>query len=88
LIIFPQNLELVLASRSEPPLPLARMRAGGDLVEIDAQRLSFTEQEADLLLNDLNGLGLDFCASLCDAVTDLSRDGGRGDRRAIRRRWR
>jgi LuxR family transcriptional regulator, maltose regulon positive regulatory protein len=45
----PQNLELVLASRSESPLPLARMRAGGDLVEIDAQRLSFTEQGADLL---------------------------------------
>jgi hypothetical protein len=38
-----------LASRSEPALPLARMRAGGDLVEIDAQRLSFTEQGADLL---------------------------------------
>jgi LuxR family transcriptional regulator, maltose regulon positive regulatory protein len=61
---FPQTLELVLASRSEPPLPLARMRAGGDLVEIDAQKLSFTEQEADLLLNDLNGLGLDHEAVL------------------------
>src|SRR5215217_5377063 len=59
LIIFPPLVELVLATRSEPPLPLARMRAGGDLVEIDAQRLSFSEEEAGLLLNDLNGLGLD-----------------------------
>jgi ATP/maltotriose-dependent transcriptional regulator MalT len=33
---FPDTLELALASRSEPPLPLARMRAGGELVEIDA----------------------------------------------------
>jgi LuxR family maltose regulon positive regulatory protein len=55
----PRTLELVLASRTEPPLPLARMRAGGDLVEIDAEKLSFSEEEADLLLNDLNGLGLD-----------------------------
>jgi len=55
----PQTVELVLASRSEPPLPLARMRAGGDLIEIDAEKLSFTEVEANLLLNDLNGLRLD-----------------------------
>jgi len=56
---FPPPVELVLATRSEPALPLARMRAGGDLVEIDAQRLSFSEEEAGLLLNDLNGLELD-----------------------------
>ena len=60
----PRTLELVLASRTEPPLPLARMRAGGDLVEIDAEKLSFSEEEADLLLNDLNGLGLDHEAVL------------------------
>ena len=60
----PRTLELVLASRTEPPLPLARMRAGGDLVEIDAEKLSFSEDEADLLLNELNGLGLDYQAVL------------------------
>jgi LuxR family transcriptional regulator, maltose regulon positive regulatory protein len=60
----PRTLELVLASRTEPPLPLARMRAGGDLVEIDAEKLSFSEDEADLLLNELNGLGLDHQAVL------------------------
>ena len=55
----PQTLELVLSSRSEPALPLARLRARGELVEIDAQQLRFSEEEADLFLNDLHGLGLD-----------------------------
>ncbi len=54
----PQALELVLASRSEPPLPLARLRARGELVEIDAQQLSFSSEETNLLLNGLHGLGL------------------------------
>jgi LuxR family maltose regulon positive regulatory protein len=62
----PQTLELVLASRSEPPLPLARLRARGELVEIDAQQLSFSTEEADFLLNTLHGLGLNH-----EAVTRL-----------------
>ena len=55
----PRTLEIVVASRSEPPLPLARLRARGDLVEIVAEELSFSDEEAGLLLNDLHGLGLD-----------------------------
>lgn len=55
----PQTVELVLSSRSEPALPLARLRARGELAEIDAQQLRFSEEEADLFLNDLHGLGLD-----------------------------
>jgi ATP/maltotriose-dependent transcriptional regulator MalT len=55
----PHTLELVVATRSEPPLALPRMRARGELVEIDAAQLSFTDAEAELLLNGLNGLGLD-----------------------------
>jgi LuxR family maltose regulon positive regulatory protein len=55
----PQTLELVLSSRSEPALPLARLRARGELAEIDARQLRFSEDEADLFLNDLHGLGLD-----------------------------
>jgi LuxR family maltose regulon positive regulatory protein len=55
----PQSVGLVISSRSEPALPLARLRARGDLAEIDAQQLCFTEEEADLFLNDLHGLGLD-----------------------------
>ena len=55
----PRTLELVLSSRSEPSLPLARLRARGELAEIDAQQLRFSEEEADLFLNDLHGLDLD-----------------------------
>lgn len=55
----PQTLELVVSSRSEPALPLARLRARGELAEIDAQQLRFSEEEAELFLNDLHGLGLD-----------------------------
>jgi LuxR family maltose regulon positive regulatory protein len=54
----PACLVLAIASRSEPPLPLARMRARGELVEIDAGQLGFTEEETDRLFNDLNALGL------------------------------
>ena len=49
----------MIASRSEPALPLARLRARGELAEIDAQQLRFTEEEAELFLNGLHGLGLD-----------------------------
>lgn len=55
----PQTVELVISSRSEPALPLARLRARGDLTEIDAQQLQFSEEEAELFLNDLHGLGLE-----------------------------
>jgi LuxR family maltose regulon positive regulatory protein len=55
----PQTLELVLSSRSEPALPLARLRARGELAEIDAQQLCFSDEEADLFLNGMHGLGLD-----------------------------
>ena len=55
----PQTLELVVSSRSEPALPLARLRARGELAEIDAQQLRFSDEEAGLFLNDLHGLGLD-----------------------------
>lgn len=55
----PRTVELAVSSRSEPGLPLARLRARGELVEIDAQQLRFSEEEADRFLNGLHGLGLD-----------------------------
>ena len=55
----PRVLELALATRSTPALPLARLRARGELVEIDAADLSFSVEDADSLLNDLHGLGLE-----------------------------
>jgi LuxR family maltose regulon positive regulatory protein len=54
----PRVLELALATRSTPALPLARLRARGELVEIDAAELSFSVEDAEALLNDLHGLGL------------------------------
>jgi LuxR family maltose regulon positive regulatory protein len=46
----PRKLRLVLASRSDPPLPLARLRAQGRLAEIRAARLRFSEEEAAELM--------------------------------------
>ncbi len=45
----PARLHLVLASRADPPLPLARFRARGELVEIRAADLRFTPEEAGSL---------------------------------------
>jgi LuxR family maltose regulon positive regulatory protein len=46
----PEGLRLVLISRSEPALPLHRLRAAGDLAEIRATDLAFTTEEAAELL--------------------------------------
>ena len=54
----PPSLRLVIASRSDPPLPLARLRAGGDLLEVRTHELRFAAGEAALWLNDALGLGL------------------------------
>jgi LuxR family maltose regulon positive regulatory protein len=51
----PPQLRLVIATRSDPPLPLARLRARGDLAEVRAADLRFTEQEA---ADYFNGMGL------------------------------
>ncbi|OBH60721.1 LuxR C-terminal-related transcriptional regulator [Mycobacterium sp. E2479] len=54
----PANLHLVLATRSDPILPLARLRARGDLAEVRTDDLRFKASEAQHLLNDVFGLGL------------------------------
>ena len=54
----PGSLRLVLATRSDPPLPLARLRARGQLLELRAGDLRFVAGEAGRLLNDALGLGL------------------------------
>ena len=46
----PPGLQLVLASRSDPPLPLGRLRARGQLAELRAAELRFTADEAAALL--------------------------------------
>ena len=55
----PPRLRLVVATRSDPPLPLARLRARGQLAEVRAADLRFTEQEAEAYFA---GMGLELSA--------------------------
>lgn len=54
----PSQLHLAIASRSDPPLPLARLRSRGELTEIRASDLRFTPGEAADFLNQAMGLDL------------------------------
>jgi LuxR family maltose regulon positive regulatory protein len=54
----PPRLHLAMATRSDPPLPLARMRVRGELLEVRSDALRFSDEEATVLLNDVLGLGL------------------------------
>jgi LuxR family maltose regulon positive regulatory protein len=54
----PRQLHLALASRSDPPLPLARLRARGELTDLRAADLRFAPDEAASFLNQVMGLGL------------------------------
>jgi LuxR family transcriptional regulator, maltose regulon positive regulatory protein len=54
----PPGLHLVLASRSDPPLPLARLRANGQLAELRTDDLRFTAEEAAALLRESAGAAL------------------------------
>ncbi|HMO48415.1 MAG TPA: LuxR C-terminal-related transcriptional regulator [Rubrivivax sp.] len=55
---WPERWGLVLASRSEPPLPLARLRAAGELAEFGQRQLRFSPAEVDAL-QALNGVAAD-----------------------------
>jgi LuxR family maltose regulon positive regulatory protein len=46
----PSLLHLIVSSRSDPALPLGRLRVAGDLVEVRAEQLRFTVGEAGELL--------------------------------------
>jgi LuxR family maltose regulon positive regulatory protein len=52
------GLHLVLATREDPPLPLARLRARGQLTELRATDLRFTSSEAAAFLSQVMGLDL------------------------------
>jgi len=54
----PENVHLVFASRSDPPLPLGRLRARGEMNEIRSDQLAFSEEEAACLLNETMGLDI------------------------------
>ncbi|HEU5100829.1 MAG TPA: hypothetical protein VFU22_17490, partial [Roseiflexaceae bacterium] len=54
----PAPLRLVITSRVDPPLPLMRLRARGELTEVRAADLGFTTDEVETLFNQLLGLHL------------------------------
>ncbi len=54
----PPRMHLVIATREDPSLPLARLRARGDLSELRATDLRFTPAEATEFLNAAVGLRL------------------------------
>jgi LuxR family maltose regulon positive regulatory protein len=54
----PDHVHLVLSTRSDPPLPLARLRSSGHLTEVRAADLRFTPGEAQDFLGRTMGLDL------------------------------
>ncbi len=54
----PSNLHLIIATRADPPLPLALLRARGQLVELRLNDLRFNSAETALFLNQMMGLSL------------------------------
>lgn len=55
----PGTLHLLIASRSDPALPLSRLRARGQMVELRTADLRFTTREAEQFLNQVMGLSID-----------------------------
>ncbi|MGD1941145.1 MAG: tetratricopeptide repeat protein, partial [Leptolyngbyaceae cyanobacterium] len=54
----PPSMHLVIATREDPPLPLARLRARGQLIELRAPDLRFTQVETAEFLNQVMDLNL------------------------------
>jgi LuxR family transcriptional regulator, maltose regulon positive regulatory protein len=55
----PPQVTLAMTTRADPPLPLSRLRARGELVEVRAAELRFTAEEAEAFLNEVMDLHLD-----------------------------
>ena len=54
----PSNMRLVIVTREDPPLPLPRLRARGQVTEIRQSDLHFTLEECADFLNQVMGLNL------------------------------
>jgi LuxR family maltose regulon positive regulatory protein len=54
----PENVHLVVSGRTDPPLPLPKLRARDQMTEIRAADLRFTTEEARTFLGDVMGLTL------------------------------
>lgn len=55
----PPQVHVAISTRADPALPLARLRARGELVEVRAAALRFTTAEVTTYLNDIGKLGLE-----------------------------
>jgi ATP/maltotriose-dependent transcriptional regulator MalT len=64
----PPTCHVVLAGREEPPLPLARYRAHGELLEFRADALAFSREETGEFLN--RRMGLDLAADEIASIRD------------------
>jgi LuxR family transcriptional regulator, maltose regulon positive regulatory protein len=54
----PAQMQIVITTRADPPLPLARLRARGQLTELRAADLRFTGGEAAYLFDNIHGIAL------------------------------
>ena len=72
----PPQLHLVLLTRTDPPLPLFRLRARDQLLEIRAEQLRFTREETTAFLNEVMGLKLP-----ADDIVAMAGTNGGMDRR-------
>ena len=54
----PTHMQIVITTRADPPLPLARLRARGQLAELRAADLRFTDGEAAYLFNHIHRIAL------------------------------
>ena len=76
----PQQLHIILATRSDPPLRLQRRRVAGELTDIRADDLAFTETETGKLLA---GNGIHLTGSQLGALLDRTRGWAAGLRLAV-----
>jgi LuxR family maltose regulon positive regulatory protein len=58
LLHLPPSAEIVLVTRADPPLPVARLRAAGEMVEIRMRELRFTPSEAAALVRNVSDVEL------------------------------
>ena len=71
----PPQMHLVLLTRTDPPLPLSRLRVRNQLVDIRADQLRFTREEIAAFLNEVMGL-----RSICRRYRSPGDADGRMDR--------
>ena len=58
LLYLPPAIQVVLITRADPPLPLARLRAAGELAEFRAHELRFTPWDAAVLVRGVASVDL------------------------------